>query len=227
MPTISENQLPGSHLLYPKQESTKDLKLNLNFDESKLDTDNSENDEFNNPISEIFKTIFVSFVFFIIIIFVFSSIIIGQSAINAKNINQNLADSYISNDEIQIRNRDRIFHLKTLKVSLQNYYNKYFYFPSAADLEKELIKNNFIEKINQDPINKIPFKYSYAVYDNTVGVNQSYILSSALEGQNQTITIYSIGSPTIYHRDFRDVSKSNVKYIEEKFDKVHTVKVKT
>jgi hypothetical protein len=61
-----------------------------------------------------------------------------------------------------------------------------------------------------DPLNEDNFVYIYAVYDNQIGKQQSYIISSALEDKNGAVTIWAIGSPTTYHNDFRTLNKKNI-----------------
>ena len=204
----------SSHVLYPKDTSSdpENTKKEVNLSRLIKDETKSVDKDFKeNYILEIIKTLTVSIIFFIFFVFLAALIIVIGTHVNSKKDISTQNQEIFS--EVQTRNKERIANLKKLKNSLENYYNKHLSYPKAKNIEADLINAGLINEITKDPLNEVPFKYVYAVYDNRIGDNQSYIISANLEDENGNITPFTIGSPTIYHHDFRETKEENVTYI--------------
>jgi len=211
------------HLLYPKANIEK--KKEENVSEKKLQIEEKPAPEKDDPpLLEILKTLLVSTTFFIFFIFIGGVIIVVENNLHKKP--NDIIISFENTDETEQRNIIRKDELKKIKSALENYYIKHFNYPNAEEIEFFLINEGYIKQIAPDPIDKVPFKYAYAVYDNTIGEKQSYILSASLEEKSGIVNQWTIGSPTIYHRDFRDTSKKNVTYLPKGIDNQPRVKAK-
>ncbi|KKP37935.1 MAG: hypothetical protein UR28_C0025G0013 [Candidatus Peregrinibacteria bacterium GW2011_GWF2_33_10] len=225
------NKPESQHLLYPKQiKEEKKEGINLDFTRKPQANFNiSEIKDEDLPpqsiIKDIAKTLSASVVFFLFFIFLGTLTIVISNHYHHEPLTEvavNLTEDF------QIRNKARTDELKTIKDALEQFYNQNANYPKADELTQVLIDNGYLGIINPDPLDKAPFRYIYAVYNNNIGEQQSYILSASLEDKNGIINLYTIGSPTIYHRDFRDVNQTNISYIpnETSIDNKSRVKVK-
>ncbi len=201
------------HLLYPKDSKAQNIQATEKIENKIETTDLADKNETNEPIAlEILRTLIASIVFFFFFLFLGVGGIVFGDYYNTSSQNDILKSNNFT-DESQIRNNTRINDLENIKKALNIYYRLHYQYPEASTIENEFKKENLITNLISDPLNTAPFKYAYAVYDNIIGTRQTYILSASLEDNNSNATLFTIGSPTIDHRDFRDIEKENIAYI--------------
>ena len=127
----------------------------------------------------------------------------------------------------QIREADNLKRetdLSNLQTAIDKYYLDFKRYPSADEIESELVDKEYLPLIPEDPrqseedtIHEEIFGYVYAVYSSSQGPLQQYILSTNLDNPETPDSVWPVSSPGFTipkDNGFRDLSLENVKLIE-------------
>lgn len=118
-----------------------------------------------------------------------------------------IPDETSTDDTASIRNEKRLADLETIEKALLEYYDTNKQYPSADTVNTVLVEQGFLTELPAPLEGDV---YTYAVYENTLGPNQDYILSAPFENDNGTIGDWTTGGNRFDHADYNDVSQSNV-----------------
>ncbi|MFA5843043.1 MAG: hypothetical protein WC882_05270 [Candidatus Gracilibacteria bacterium] len=142
-----------------------------------------------------------------------------ESTIDETIIDQTTPDEIITDETpptetentATTRNEKRLIDLETIEKALIEYYDANKQYPTADTINTVLVEQGFLSEL------PLPLKkdiYTYAVYENTLGPNQDYILSAPFENDDKTIGSWTTGGNRFEHADYNDLSQPNVTILD-------------
>jgi len=120
---------------------------------------------------------------------------------------ETVTDETSTIDTASTRNEKRLANLEAIEKALIEYYDTNKQYPTADTVNTVLVEQEFLTELPTPLEGDV---YTYAVYENTLGPNQDYILSAPFENDDKTIGTWTTGGNRFEHTDYNNLSQLNV-----------------